>query len=402
MNQSRKILILTNRIPYPLKDGGALAIHAMIKGWYDAGWLVYVLAMNTMRHYVHPSSFPPFYNKLAGFDTVDVDNAIRFLPTLKNLLLSRKPQHADRFYSDEYRDRLQKTLALVKPDVVQMESIYLSEYLPGIRANSKALVVQRLHNVEYQIWERLSRRSGNVLKAAYLKNLSQRIRHYEKQLWSEYDLLLPITEADDLVIRQSGCRTPTLVTPFGIDLDCLPFPETEHWNGYHIGAMDWLPNKEGLEWFISDIWPEVSRQNPNFEFYFAGRHMPESLTRIADDRLHCVGEVPDANDFIADKKILIVPLRSGSGIRVKTLEAMAAGKLVISTAVGIQGIEAKDKVHFLEANTAEAFAQAIKWSLQHKDEAMQIAANARMLIRGHYNQQLIMKNVKEKVVGMLQ
>jgi glycosyltransferase involved in cell wall biosynthesis len=113
--------------------------------------------------------------------------------------------------------------------------------------------------------------------------------------------------------------------------------------------------------------------------------MPQKMLSYKTDSFYCKGEVADAKKFIADKKILIVPLRSGSGIRVKTLEAMAAKKLVVTTSIGIQGINAVDKKHILLANTPKEFAKAIAWVFQYLEEAEQIAQNGQNLVNTHYN-----------------
>lgn len=391
MRSEGPVLILCNRVPYPLKDGGALAMHATIKGWHDTGRPVYVLAMNTSRHRVTATSLPALYGQLAGFRMVDIANDLRIGPTLRNFLFSSKPQHAERFYSSAFSTTLQEMIREVQPALIQVESIYLSEYLPELRRHSNALLVQRLHNIEYEVWLRLAGETRNPLKAFYLRNLSGRIRRYEQQVWQDFDLLLPITHADETYIRDSGCTTPMYMLPFGIDLDQLPVASAaEKWVGYHLGAMDWMPNREAMLWFLREIWPQIRIQVPDFEFYMAGRNMPDLFSEQQGTGFHCAGEVADARAFIADKKILLVPLRSGSGIRVKTLEAMAAGKIVISTATGIQGIEARSGEHFIEANTPAAFAAAIKWCLQNREAAEAIACQATDLLQRKYNQKRIM------------
>lgn len=394
MKRNNPILILCNRVPYPLKDGGALAMHAMIKGWHDTGRAVYVLAMNTSRHFVDPATLPQLYKDIAGFQLVSVDNEILWLPTLTNFLFSNKPQHAARFYSKEFARQLVKIIQKVKPGIIQMESIFLTEYLPLIRSVSKAFLVQRLHNIEYQVWDRLANETGNPFKKYYLKNLAQRIARYEQKVWRDFDLLLPITAADEAYIKSSGCTTPIHTCKFAIDRNRLPFSiGPEQWNGYHIGAMDWLPNKEAMLWFVNDVWPLVHGSVPDFSFYFAGRNMPDIFKELNTDGLYCMGEVADANKFIADKKILIVPLHSGGGVRVKTLEAMAAGKVVISTKIGMQGIEVKDKLHYIAAESISDFVQAIAWCINNKEAAENIAKSAQELIQQEYDQQKVMQSL---------
>jgi polysaccharide biosynthesis protein PslH len=392
--EARRILILTNRIPYPLKDGGALAMDAMIHGYQEAGWQVYLLAMNTSRHHLPQEKIKQLYPDIYCFETVDVDNDIRWLPTLKNFFFSTQPEHADRFTDDLFRDKLLDVIKTFNPSVIQMESIYLSVYLQDIKKLSKAPLVQRLHNIEYQIWERLANETTQPVKRFYLKNLAKRIRRFEIQIWSQFDLLLPITQEDETIIRASGCRTPQLATPFGINVKRTPNePAQQNWTGYHIAAMDWLPNQEAMDWLLQDIWPLIHEAVPAFQFYFAGRSMPARFFENLPGGVQCLGEVDNADQFIADKKILLVPLRAGGGIRVKILEAMAAGKLVISTSVGMQGISIEPGVHYLQANTPEQFAESIKWALQNRESAEKIAENAKHLINGNYNQKNIMDNL---------
>jgi polysaccharide biosynthesis protein PslH len=394
MKRNSPILILCNRVPYPLKDGGALAMHAMIKSWYDTGREVHVLAMNTSRHFVDPAILPQLYKDIASFQLVPIANEILWLPTLTNFLFSIKPQHAARFYSKGFARQLVKSILKIKPGIIQMESIFLSEYLTLIRSVSNAFLVQRLHNIEYQVWHRLAYETSNPFKKYYLKNLARRIARYEKKTWNDFDLLLPITAADETYIKFSGCKTPIHTCTFSIDRNHLPSSvKMEQWNGYHIGAMDWLPNKEAMLWFVNDIWPLVHKLAPDFSFYFAGRKMPDIFKEYHHDGLYCMDEVADANNFIADKKILIVPLRSGGGVRVKTLEAMAAGKVVISTAIGMQGIDAIDKVHYICAESATEFANAIAWCMDHKEIAQEIAQQAQELIQREYDQQKVMQSL---------
>lgn len=399
MSSKPVILIICNRVPYPLKDGGALAMYAMIKGWHEAGNSVYVLAMNTSRHKVAEGDLPPLFRDIAGFEMVEMDTAIHLLPVLTNFVFSSKPQHAARFYSAVFAAKISAALKKVQPDVVQLESIYLQEYAGLIRRFSKALLLHRLHNIEAQVWQRLAGRTENTVKKVYLKNLAARIDRYEREVWNNCDGIMPISAADAAHIRNIGCSTPAVTIPYGINRGAEPvvIDKTGDWTAYHIGAMDWQPNVEAMEWMHQELVPEIIKQTPDFLFRFAGRNMPAQFLQYRRPEFFCSGEVNDAAAFIEDKKILIVPLRAGSGIRVKTLEAMAAGKVVISTGIGIQGIEALDKIHFLRADTAREFADAVAWCLQHKEAAIRIAQNAVDLLNTNHNQKKLMLQMAEFV-----
>jgi glycosyltransferase involved in cell wall biosynthesis len=398
MKKQNTILIVCNRVPFPLKDGGALAMFAMINGWHELGWQVNVLAMNTSRHSVSAEQLPELFRQIESFEMVDVDTEIRLIPTLKNFIFSKKPQHAERFYFKHFEERLIRKIEEIDPRIIQLESIYMQEYSPAIRNYSEAFLIQRLHNIESELWCRLADETNSIFKQFYLRNLSKRIGKYEKSVWDNCDALIAITNADEAYIRNTGCNTKMCVIPFGVELTNIQ--ETEdipRWETYHIGAMDWQPNIEAMEWMRDEIVPAILKQTPKFSFQFAGRNMPDAFKQNKEESFFCAGEVKDAAAFMEDKKVLIVPLRSGSGIRIKTLEAMAAAKIVISTSVGIQGIEALDKVHFLKADTAAEFASAIDWCMHNRQAALAIAANAQQLIRKEYNQADLMKRLTDFV-----
>ncbi len=398
----RKILILTNRIPYPLKDGGNLAMNAMVEGYHREGWQVYLLAMNTTRHYIKHEQLKKLFTELHAFEWVDVNNDIKWTDIAKNFFFSRKPEHAKRFFDVGYKERLVRVLQAFKPDVVQVESVYLSSYLPQIKEHGNALSVLRIHNIEYQIWHGLAKKTKNTLKKIYLTDLQKRIRDFERQAWRSYDLLLPITEKDASLIQRLEEVHDMVVAPFGIDTRKVKLSTgTERWVGYHIGAMDWIANRDGVRWFIEKAMPKVRKLVPGFEFYFAGRKMPGDFKDLGIEGVHCMDEVPNAEDFIADKKILIVPLWSGGGIRVKILEAMASGKIVITTSVGIKGIEARPGEHYLLARTPEDFARSLKWCFDHRKEAEEMAQRAHMLVVEHYEQNKVMKEIIHEVEHLL-
>ncbi len=390
---NRRILILTNRVPYPLNDGGNLAMQAMINGYHSAGWQVYLLAMNTSRHFLGGDILGSIYTNIFRFETVPINNDVKPVPTLVNFLFSKQPNHAERFQSEDFKNAIKEAIVLFKPDIVHVESVFLTSYLPLIKRLTNATTVLRMHNIEWQVWERLAKASTGV-KRIYLTNLAKRIRKYEPQAWGQYDFLLPITSVDAAMVARVLPQAKLHIVPFGIKTDSLSPQYIGDWVGYHIGAMDWLPNAEGISWFLKEAWPIIHRQHPEFNFHFAGRNMPESFQKFIAG-VTCYGEVQDANTFIANKRILIVPLRSGGGIRVKILEAMVMGKVVVSTAIGMQGIDATAGVHFLEANTAVEFANTIDWILLNKEKAETIGQNSAALIRDKYDVNLIQ-------IGLLQ
>jgi polysaccharide biosynthesis protein PslH len=399
----KKILVITNRVPYPLRDGGNLAMNAMLNGYSALGWQVALLSMNTTRHKVAQKTLESIYTNLHSFEAIPVNNNFNWISILKNFFFSSQPEHAVRFFNVQFLEKIKETIVSFQPDVIQIESIFLTTYLSEIKKISSALTVLRLHNIEFHIWQSVTSKSKNFLKKYYFKVLTRRIKSFELRSWKKYDLLLPITKKDAEYVHKVNSFAVVLVAPFGINIqDNKNVAVEERWVGYHIAAMDWIPNREGVEWFLEKALPKIRKAVPKFEFYFAGRKMPKELKDINIPGVFCLDEVADANEFIKDKKILIVPLLSGSGIRVKILEAMAAGKVVISTVNGIKGIDAKHGEHYLLANRPEDFAKWIKWVLENKEEAEQMVQRAKTLVHNRYNYLTIAKNISTKIEDMLE
>jgi glycosyltransferase involved in cell wall biosynthesis len=221
------------------------------------------------------------------------------------------------------------------------------------------------------------------------------LKSYELGKLNDYDGIVSITKNDGDFFVKNGCKIPLIDIPFGISL--AKFKEerniqTEFPSLFHIGAMNWIPNVEGIKWFLDKVWPQVHLDFPELKFYIAGREMPDWITNLKLKNIEVVGEVDDALDFIASKSIEVVPLFSGSGIRIKIIEGMAAGKAVISTSIGAEGINVQNGKNILLANDPESFVKAIKKCVEDQHYCDEIGIRAKALIeKDHDNHKLIQK-----------
>jgi len=215
-----KILQVTNKVPYPTKDGGAIACMNLTRGFSLLGHQVTVLSMNTAKHNVSMDDIPDSVKELADFQLVDVPARINAASALWNLFFSLKPYNAVRFISSKFKAELKQVLLENEFDIVQLEGLYLCPYIPLIRKNSKAKIVYRAHNIEHEIWDRTAINSKGFTKR-YLKLLSRRIRKFEIRLLNDYDLIVPITERDSLILSQFGNTKPGHVSQTGIDSSVL-------------------------------------------------------------------------------------------------------------------------------------------------------------------------------------
>lgn len=382
-----RILQLMNKVPWPPKDGGAIACLNLTKGFSMLGHEVTVLSMNTTKHHIRIKDMPADLRKKADFRLVEVPASINWLEATLNLLFSRLPYNAQRFISDEFSQELAKLLSEKTFDVIQLEGLYLCPYIPVIRKYSKALISYRAHNIEYEIWERTATLSEGF-RSKYLRNLSKRIKRFEVSYLNTYDLLVPITDRDGIILDKLGNSKPRHTSQTGIDFASLvpTARKLEFPSLFHIGALDWAPNQEGLIWFFNNCWPILHSQNPELKFYLAGRNAPEWFERIIKlEGVVYLGEINDAYDFINSKAVMVVPLFSGSGMRIKIIEGMALGKPIVTTDIGTEGIPTENGKNILIANDANRFTDAINQLINDRALSDRIGKSAIGFIQEKYD-----------------
>jgi glycosyltransferase involved in cell wall biosynthesis len=190
----------------------------------------------------------------------------------------------------------------------------------------------------------------------------------------------------------------------GIDLKEYQNLDTEinHVGVFHIGAMDWLPNIEGVEWLINKVWiPGIQPVKNDLKLFLAGRNMPEKFFSLNRPTIVNDGEVADAKKYMASKTIMLVPLLSGGGMRVKIAEGMASGKTIISTRIGAEGIPYTENKNIVIADTVEEFTKAILHCVQEKSFCKNIAENARILAGECFDNEKIGLNLIEFYLKLL-
>lgn len=392
---SIRILQIMNRVPWPLKDGGALGFYTYTKGYYEAGCEVTVCAINTLKHHVDMHHLPDELSRIADWKSITLNTHVHPWKAFKNLFGSGS-YNIERFQSARFGQLLSETLKQKQFDVIIFEGLFVTPYLQIVRKHAgKALCILREHNVEYRIWETLARNERNPLKRIYLNLLARRMKRAEMEAILRFDALTTVTQQDADHFKNMGCQKPVFVSPFGTDLSRLvaDHSQTEQGSVFHLGSMEWLPNRQAMEWFLKKVWPEVTEQVPQAVFYLAGRNMPDSFLQFTSPHVKIVGEVEDAVRFMKGKSIMVVPLFAGSGIRVKILEGMALGKAIVSTTLGAQGIEAEDGNHLLLANDAKTFADALIRLLTQDQLREKLSLAAETLAKDKYDNTKIIRRV---------
>lgn len=369
-----------------------MAMNSITQGLLREGCEVRVLTMESDKHPANVEGLPAEYLEATHFEAVYVDLGVKPLEAAMAMLCGES-YHVSRFRSAAFAARLRAILEEETFDVVHLESVFMTHYVPLIRKYSKAKVVLRAHNVEHVIWRRVAESTRRGIKRWYLKHLALTLRAYELEHMNDYDGVVCITRNDADYFRQQGYRRPVTAIPFGVEPEDVPCVEVEPASLFHIGAMDWMPNRESVEWLLDEVWPVVHREVPQARLYLAGRRMPRKWMEASIEGVNVVGEVPDAGHFIAGKQINVVPLLSGSGIRVKIIEAMAAGKAVVTTTVGAQGIDFTEGENLLVADTPQQFAAQIKRLVEDQEYCRSVGAAAARLVAERYDVRMLTRRL---------
>lgn len=383
------ILQIANKAISP-PDGGTIALLNLSKAYSSLGHRVQILNMVTEKH----------FNNIHKIDNIEIkgvktNTKISFIKIILNLLFSKTPYNASRFYTTQFLTELEKLICSNNYDFIQIEGLYCLQYINSIRKVYKGKIVYRPHNIEYLIWERNALETTKVYKKVYFKIIAKRLKKLEQKFLNKYDYILPISEIDAKKFNEMGNKKPLLIAPFGIETKeyITDSKKSENYIKF-IGALDWIPNQNGIIWFIDNCLPIVLKQLPYVKLKIAGRNAPDWLIKkLKHPNIDFLGEIDDALELFSYHGPFIVPLFSGSGMRVKIIEAMSVRNAIVSTKIGAEGIIYTEGENILIADSEEMFANHIIQLLNDRNLLLKLGENAHNFVKDNYDFLNIAKNV---------
>lgn len=380
-----KILVLGSRIPYPLRDGGAIATYGMLRELANQGTEITFFSFNTRKHFLAFDEIEKHFS-FCRVIPVYLDATPRATRALL-ALLKGKNYNIARFESQVANEKLAELLQMETFDLVHFEGLFTVPFLSTVMRHSSAPRVLRQHNLEYKIWSDLAETESNPLRKMYLRKLARSLQKFEQNAIRSFDHIVEITEEDLTAMRGIHPSADHFLYPAGISVpDELsrqtPVPHTL----CHIGSMEWMPNVQGVSWFIENVLPDLRKKFPDLGFHIAGKGLQKDDPRFTQNGVINHGEVVNAAEFLADKQLVMVPLLSGSGLRMKTLEAMAIGKPVVSSTVGAGGLGAQNGKHLVIVNNATEWIEEITQLLNHPETVTTMGAEARQFVLNRFDQ----------------
>lgn len=373
-----KLLQISNKAPYPANDGSSIAIYNMAQGFIANNVDLHLLTINTKKHFKADADVAVEFKQKSNYISIYKDTDTSPIGALVNLF-TKQSYFVSRFYFKNFENNLIKVLQKNKFDIIQLEGLFMAVYVDTIKKYSQAKIVLRAHNVEHLIWERHLKNENNPLKKWYVSVQTKRLKQFEVDVLNKVDAVISITNFDKAEFEKLNCKKPifTCITGVNVNEYQQKISEVIKPNTiFYFASMDWMPNQEAVKWFLDNCWDTIYKTIPDTKFIIAGRGMPNNLKQLNKPNVVVIENVTNGKLFYQQHHIMIVPLLSGSGLRIKIIEGMSYGKAIISTSVGAEGINYTDNLNILIANEPNEFSQKVIKLLQEKNLQTHLQKNA--------------------------
>ena len=385
------ILIVTPSLPYPPNWGFGIRVYQFLKHlsrthkvslvcYAHPGEEAKIAALEEICHAVHTVPAP-----------LNRQSDKRFAQFLS--LLSPRSFASGSLRTPAMQKLLAKLLATEDYDIVQIESSQLGSYPFGNRA---ALIVDE-HNLEYELMYRMYQTERSPLRRQYNRMEYLKFRREEQDCWQKSDACILTSEREQQILNAQMPRKPTHVAPNGVDIEYFqPSSAPVDPNSMvFTGLISYRPNTDAVLFFVNEVLPYIVQKRPEAVFSIVGMGPPDEVLRLAGPNVKVTGEVPDVRPYIEKAGIFVVPLRMGSGTRLKVLEGLAMGKPMVSTRLGCEGIDVCDGKHLLMEDDPQAFARAALRLMDDRELAQRLGTEGRALVEDRYSWASIVDTMEE-------
>jgi glycosyltransferase involved in cell wall biosynthesis len=383
-----KVLHVSLKPIYPIVDGGCVAIDNFLNLLVDLYGNVHHICISTPKHPFQPTIYEQYLPKevmfLKDFYVNTKINPIKLVCSF----LSSKSYQVQRFKSEDLNAYL--NLISDEYDLIFFESCFLSDAINQLKTKAKIYV--RTHNVEYNIWETKRKESTNWLSKFIYKRLGTQLKNTEINTYSKVDGLIHISKDDEHVFKQQLPAVKQITIPLTVTEDEFITPNLNVNSllqfGF-IGSAKWQPNTHAIQYLDTELFPLIKEKWNLAQLYIAGFGTENIQTACSS--IIRLGAVQELSEFYGNISIVLAPLSLGSGLKIKVVEAIKHGKIVIGSTIAFEGLEFLS--HKRIANTAKEFLSHIHEILKNKDFEHEISIQ-QLEIKHNFGRQTVLSNLK--------
>lgn len=376
------LLFLTHQLPFPPKSGGTVKSWNYVK-FLSENYTVSVASLlkdDDKRHLVDFEKAIQLKQLVA--EEVDVHrtafNLVKSYSRSQSLSVFRN-------YSHSFKRKIK--LLFEQVDTIVVDHYEMFQYVPY---EFKGKIVMHTHNAEFMLWQRMSELMNNPVKKLILKVEALRVKKYEKKIFDHSDLIYSTPSDIDLYAKHGFSVTKHKSTfHLGNDsmlkLPNLEFSKTEKAISF-IGTLSWEPNIDGICWFLDNCWNTLKQNQPDLKLYILGKDPDERILKSAknDSQIIFTGFVKELDSVLQKTRAYIVPLRFGSGMKVKVLEGLYRGNPCVTTSVGAEGLKLTDSDNIFIADEAKKFTNDCITLLENESIWNKFRDKVRALAKAEY------------------
>lgn len=374
--------MLTPYLPWPLHSGGQIRTYNLLKNLAYKHEITLFSFIRSHEEKKYVRELEPYCASIQLFKRTKTPWAAR------NILLSGftpYPFLVSIYLSSKARIALKQELSQRHYDIIHAETFYVMPNIPKTTIPT-LLVEQTIEYLGYQTYT--VQKAPLILKPLLAFDVAK-LRWWETIYWRRADRLVAMSEEDRLWIQRLVPDAHVSVVANGIDVEYF-----KHTSGakylsptvLFVGNYKWLPNVDAATYLVRRVWPLIHAAVPNAKLHIVGRNPTGEIRALGKhEGVQVVGEVDDIRQPLSKAHVMLVPIRNGRGTRYKILESMAAGLPVVSTSLGIEGINADNGIHALVRDTAEELAKATVQLLTRRDLAKKLSKNAQSLVTTSFN-----------------
>ena len=381
------ILWVKTELLHPIDKGGRIRTYNMLRALKRQHRVTYVTLDNGRAA---PNAESLALEYCHDVVRVPFDEAKRLSPRFWLELLanvaSPLPYAIAKYNSRALRREIERAVRERGIDVVVCDFLAPSQNVPD---DLPCPTVLFQHNVEAAIWKRHADVRENPLARMYFREQWRRMERFERQECRRFDRVVAVSRADAETIERDYGVANVADVPTGVDTEYFRpagRAQREMHNLVFTGSMDWLPNEDGINWFVDSVLPRIHQRLPDVTLTIVGRNPPPRIQQLAkqDSRLRVTGSVPDVRPYIEGAAVFVVPLRVGGGTRLKIYEALAMERPLVSTTIGAEGLPLEPGQHLLIADDPDAFAGAVLSLLADPSGGIRMGQASADYIREHF------------------
>lgn len=367
------ILFLCKKVPYPPTDGESLVIMNDLRVLKTLGHRVSLFCLNTRKHWVETIG----YQDLRFWDDIYLESIdTNSFSTIIGAILSASPFQIARFYQTRIDQKIENFIQNENIDLIIFQGLAMTQY----QRSAKCKKVYRVHNLEFKVWELLAVQTKNYFKKLFHQWVSNSLKPYEESKLIEFSGAVTLSKEEKHGLNEFYPQMKVETIPISIDSENKREYSSEKNGILFIGSLDWQPNREGLDWFLKNVYPFLD-------------HLP--LTIAGKGNYSCdlknvtiLQNYESTEELLANHRMMIVPLLSGAGIRIKILEAMKFGMPLVSTKIGAEGILYTQGSLIIE-DEANSWISLIQKAYEQPSSLTEMSENAKISFMNYYSEEIV-------------